>query len=98
MRVLLTLAVIVAGVYGLHRLALWAERRGWIYYRERRGSGVSVGNALLQVHALLEPAQRHVVEERMRDLEEDDESGEPPGGPPDGSPVRGRLQVDLTKE
>jgi len=98
MRVLLILALVVAGVYGLHRLALWAERRGWIYYRERRGSSGALGNALLEVHALLEPAQRHVVEERRQDMEEDDDSGEPPGEPPDGSPVRGRRQVDRTRE
>ena len=80
MRVMLILAVVVAGVYGMHRLALWAERRGWIYYRERRGSSGALGNALLEVHALLEPSQQHVVEERRQDMEEDDDSGEPPEG------------------
>ena len=28
----------LAAVYGLHRLALYAEERGWIYYHHKRGS------------------------------------------------------------
>jgi hypothetical protein len=27
----------VAGLYGIHKLALWAEGRGWIYYRKIGG-------------------------------------------------------------
>lgn len=84
MRFALIAAAVAAGLYGLHRLAVWAERRGWIYYREKRGSSGTVGNALLEVLALFEPSTRHVVEERRREAVEDDESGEPPRGRADG--------------
>lgn len=38
----------LAGLYGLHRIALWAERRGWIYYGNKHGSSGALGSALLE--------------------------------------------------
>lgn len=67
----------LGGVYGLHRLGLWAERRGLIYYRSA-GRGGGAGNALLELQAILEPGQRHHIEEREQEHEENDESGGPP--------------------
>ncbi len=80
MRYALIAAAVAAGLYGFHRLAVWAERRGWIYYRKRRGSSGTLGSALLEVQSLLEPSKRHVVEERRRDVVDDEESGDPPSG------------------
>ena len=65
-------------LYGLHRVALWAERRGWIYYRRRRGTSAALGNALLNVQSLVEPSRKHVLEERVKETRHDDESGDPP--------------------
>ncbi len=70
-----------ACVYGLHRLAVHAEGRGWIRYRHSRGAGSALGNALLEVHAILEPSKRYVLEERKRDEAEESESGDPPAKP-----------------
>ena len=64
-------------LYGVHRLALHAEARGWIHYR-KAGRGGTLGNALLEVHSILEPQQKHVVEERKRESAEERESGDPP--------------------
>jgi hypothetical protein len=85
-RFTLIAAVVAAVVYGLHRSAVWAERKGWIYYRKGRGSSGTLGSALLEVQSLLEPSKRHVVEERRRNAAEDEESGDPPLGGPDGRP------------
>jgi hypothetical protein len=74
---LLALAAL-AGVYGLHRLALWAEARGFVYYRRRRGGSGALGNALLEVQAIFEPARRHVIEERRQQRREAAETGDPP--------------------
>jgi hypothetical protein len=74
----LGLAAIV-GLYGLHRLALWAEGRGWIYYRRRHGSSGTLSNAFLEVHSLFEPAKRYVLEQKARDQVQEKETGEPPG-------------------
>jgi hypothetical protein len=72
----------VAAVYALHRLGLWMEDRGWIYYRKKHGSSGTLGSALLEIEALLEPTRRHVVEVQRRDESEQHESGDPPSEGP----------------
>jgi hypothetical protein len=61
------LLVALAGVvlYGLHRLAIWAEDRGWLYYRKRGGTWRGTA-AAQELQALLHPSSRHVVEEGQR--------------------------------
>ena len=56
--------VIIAGLYLLHRLGLWMEDRGWLYYQRKRGSSCALGGAMLEVQALFEPGYHHVLEER----------------------------------
>jgi hypothetical protein len=41
--------VAVAALYGLHRLGLWAERRGWIYYRKKHGSDGALSRRSLAI-------------------------------------------------
>lgn len=73
------LAVLAVTVmYGLHRLCVWGERRGWIYYRKRHGSSGTLSNKVLEVHSLFDPSKRYVLEEKTRDKVEDEESGDPP--------------------
>jgi hypothetical protein len=64
-----------------HNLALWAERRGWIYYKYRRASPGSVGNALLRAHSLFDAGAAHMLEARSESNEED-ARGEPPTSGP----------------
>jgi hypothetical protein len=73
-------AAIVVALYALHRLASWAESRGWIRYRRGggRGSSAALGNALLEVQTLIEPSKRHVLEEQCKERSESEESGDPP--------------------
>lgn len=78
------LAIVVAvaaGLYGLHRLLVWAEGRGWIHYRRQSATRASVGSAFLEVHALMEPSKTHVLEVREED-ERRDEAAEDEGGRP----------------
>ena len=67
---------IVAVLYGLHRLAVWADRNGWIYYKTKpkfRGSSLGL------IESVYNPAMEHVVEERggERARGSQDESGSP---------------------
>jgi hypothetical protein len=78
MKVVLVLALVCGGLYLLHRLALWAEDRGWIYYQRRKPSRTALGNAFLEVQAIVEPGKRVLLEERQEQRCEEDESGEPP--------------------
>ena len=74
------LKVLAAAVllYGLHRLALWAEGRGWIYYLRRKPSASTLGNAFLEVQAMIEPEKRQLAEARKAEIVEEDEQGDPP--------------------
>ncbi len=79
------LAVAAGGLslFLLDRFLLWAERRGWIYYRKKKASPGTLGSAFLQVQSILQPdAQQAAVELRAEAIEEDEE-GEPPPISPD---------------
>jgi hypothetical protein len=69
---------VAAVLYGSHRLALWAEDRGWIYYLRRKPSSSSLGNAFLEVQSLVEPEKRQLVEARKAEEVEEDDQGDPP--------------------
>ena len=83
--------VVVAVLYGLHRVFLWMEEQGWVYYWHKRGTG-GAGNVLLPIQAIYQPEVNYILEERVR-LEaeaEDDESGEPPDLDDDKTNSNGR--------
>jgi len=71
-------AVIV--LWGLHRFLSYAEDRGWIYYRRKRGSygGLGVTSNFLNMY---DPSRRH-MQEAVREGEwkrdEDDDGDQPP--------------------
>jgi hypothetical protein len=79
----------VATLYCFHRLALWAERRGFIYYRKKHGSSGTLSSAVLEVQSLFDPSKLYVLEEKTRDQVEDQESGDPPTTR-EGAPVQTR--------
>ncbi len=81
MRYALFAIAAAACLYGLHRLAVYAEGRGWIRYRDARGAGSALGNAFLEVQAIFEPSKEYVLEERKKDEAEERESGDPPAKP-----------------
>ena len=81
MKLALWLILLAVALGALHVLALWAERRGWIYYLHRRASPGTLGSALLEAHSLLEPAQKQVLEaQRESPREEEPASAPPPPG------------------
>lgn len=88
MKPLLWAVLLIAALVAMHFLALWAERRGWIYYRKRRGSSGSVGRAFMEVQSLFEPGVEHVIESMDEDMASQEDSGDPP---PD-QPGRRRLR------
>ncbi len=79
--ILAGLAAAIGGLYALHCLAIWAERRGWIYYVKRRGTSGALGTAFLEIQSIMEPGKRYVVEERSRQVVGNQDSGDPPSGP-----------------
>jgi hypothetical protein len=77
MTLVTTLMASAAVVYALHRLALWMEKRGWIYYRTARGRG-RLPIAVLEVQSLMDPSKQHVIEAIQRDDDEQAPSGDVP--------------------
>ncbi len=63
-------ALLAVAGYGVNRLLLVSERKGWVQH-PRRWTSVGVGNALLELHVALEP-QRDRIEMRLC-IEEEDE-------------------------
>jgi hypothetical protein len=52
---------LAGGLYGLHRLALWLEDRGLLYYVRKRPSGSS-GGCLVAMHQFIQPSVEHVLQ------------------------------------
>jgi hypothetical protein len=75
---LATLGGFMVALFALHKLAQWAEARGWIYYQKRHGSWGAVGAAMSEVHAIYRPGERYVkqLKEDAHVYEEDDDEGD----------------------
>jgi hypothetical protein len=70
---------VVAGVallYLAHRLLNWLTRDRPKDYSRRGSAGL--GNALLEVHSLLEPDRKNLLEVRVEERVEEERSGDPP--------------------
>jgi hypothetical protein len=66
----LVLAGIAAAVYLLHRLALWLEDRGWLYYRRKKPSSSPL-SMWVAMQKFMEPGFKH-VREVGQELKEDE--------------------------
>ncbi len=74
---IIALAIIFSGVL-LHLLALWMERKGWIYYKHNKPSSNALGNAFLEVQSILEPNKKHIIEVKKEDKKQNEEAGDEP--------------------
>ena len=68
---------LIGALYGLHRLALWMETKGWIFYTHKKASPNALGNAVLGVQQLLQPGVEHVSEMRQSPRVQQDDAGGP---------------------
>jgi hypothetical protein len=70
--------VSVIAIYAAHRISCWAEDRGYIYYRKKSGRSGMAASAFLEIHSMMEPSKKHVLEVmRDEDDEQDDAAGPP---------------------
>jgi hypothetical protein len=68
-----------AALWGIHRFLTYAEQRGWVYYRKKRGSfgGLGVTSNFLNMY---DPGRRH-LQEVVREVEwkrDEDDDGDRP--------------------
>jgi ligand-binding sensor domain-containing protein len=77
MKVMLLVGVVLA-IWLVHRLALWLETRGWLYYRRTRPSSSALGTAFLEAQQLVDPGKRFVLDATREDRSKRDDTGDPP--------------------
>lgn len=86
MPTIVTIILIAAGaaalLFGLDRLLLWMEGRGWIYYRRRKASPSSLGNAFLEIQSMVEPSRQLAIEAREDRKEQQEGANGRPKRPP----------------
>jgi hypothetical protein len=62
-----------AALYGFHRLCLWLEKRGWLYYKHKKPTS-SPASSFVALQQFLEPPTQHVLhvkeEKRHQAVEE----------------------------
>ena len=78
----------VIAIFAADRGLRWMHRRGWIQWKPR-GTSSALGNAVMQVQVFYQPQIREVLEQRLDERDEADESGDPPETLADDD---GRLQ------
>lgn len=76
MALALWIAVLALALYGLHRMALWMESRGWIYYKKKHASAGTLGAAFLEIQAIAQPEKKYVLEMRQDQRAERDDEGD----------------------
>jgi hypothetical protein len=70
-----------AGLYGLHRLCLWLEAHGHLYYLHKKPEGSSPTACLTALQELIEPPAKHVFHVREEKRYAEEEAGDPPDPP-----------------
>ena len=81
-RAVIWILAALAALYALHRLALWIERRGWLYYLNRRDRFAGRGSLWVGVAAAVDPTVRHLIE-AQRAFEIVEEEGIGDADPPE---------------
>ena len=76
MRFVAIFGLAVLALWLLDRLALWAEARGFIYWRCSKPAGSALSGAFLDLDSFFDPGATHIVEarqaEQMEQTSDDD--------------------------
>lgn len=99
MKWLVVAGIAIVGLIVLDRLARWAERRGWIYWREKEGLGSSSAAAGLAVfNELFAPEKKRATEtlEQQATMRDDiaNADGDSPSGEHRGGPYGGIVRLN----
>jgi hypothetical protein len=80
----LVIALGAGAIYGLHRLALWMEDRGYIYYLNKKPKSSPLGS-LIAFQRAIEPRAHHLVQADQVNQEVGEEGASGQGDPDDGN-------------
>ncbi|MFT3727501.1 MAG: hypothetical protein QM759_06750 [Terricaulis sp.] len=70
--------VAVAALLVLDRAGLWAESKGWIYWRRTKRRGSAMSAILSDLNAVTNPAATYVTDAKQAKKLEERDNGEPP--------------------
>ena len=63
LKITIIAASVIIGLYLLDRLCLWAEAKGWVFYRKKKPSGNALGASALELQGIFESGKTiHVIE------------------------------------
>jgi hypothetical protein len=77
----------ILAIFVVDRVARWMHRRGSVQWKPR-GTSSALGNAVMQVQLIYQPQVREVLEQRLQELDEAGESGDPPSDGVDDDAAR----------
>lgn len=69
---------VVVTLFMIDRLALWAEERGWIYWRRKKAQTGALGSALMEMNVITNPSAQHVIDAKDAKKLEERENDDPP--------------------
>ncbi|MEQ1817014.1 MAG: hypothetical protein ABL871_00275 [Terricaulis sp.] len=69
---------VVLALFLIDRVALWAEERGWIYWRRKKAQTGALGSALMEMNVFINPSAQHVVAAKDAKKLEERENDDPP--------------------
>ncbi len=61
MQTVLWIVGVGRALFAIDRLALWAEAKGWIYWRKKRPSTGALGSALMEMNTIANPSTEYVT-------------------------------------
>ena len=74
--IIILVTIVCTVFYFLHNFLIWCEKKRWINYRGI--SSDSIGDAMMELHAMLSQNVKSVVEiKQQKNLEEDDSGDQP---------------------
>jgi hypothetical protein len=77
----LLIALGLGALYGLHRLGLWMEERGYIYYLHKKPKGGSAIGSLVAFQRAIEPRAEYVIQAKQVNQEIAEEGASGQGDP-----------------
>jgi len=90
---------VLGALFLLDRFLLRLERKGWINYRRRGLSRSGAAFHALILQSIFSPGAEHLMEVQYQQVEEHDDSGDPPpgNGQDDGAPEEESQDLPSSK-
>ena len=76
MQAALWIAAIGVALFAFDRLALWAEAKGWIYWRKKKASSGALSSIMAEMNVLTNPGAEHVIVAKDEKKFEDRQNGD----------------------